>query len=190
MKYLVAGLGNIGSEYEHTRHNIGFDVVDSLAAGSEGVVFKSDRKASVATIKHKGRTIILIKPTTYMNLSGEAVKYWLDKEKIPVENLLVIADELALPFGQIQIRPKGGSAGHNGLTNIIEELNTEEFARVRFGIGGDYPKGAQVNFVLGRWEAREADLLPDLIKTAGDIVKGFATIGLQHTMNAYNKRKA
>jgi PTH1 family peptidyl-tRNA hydrolase len=189
MKYLIAGLGNIGTEYDNTRHNIGFDVVNALAAASENVLWENGRKAHVAWMKHKGRSLLLLKPATYMNLSGEAVRFWLQQEKIAVENLLVIADELALPFGSIQIRPKGGSAGHNGLTSIIEELNTEEFARVRFGIGGNYAKGYQSDYVLGKWEKEEKEALPPLIKTACDIVKGFVSIGLQQTMNAYNRKK-
>ncbi|MEP7263895.1 MAG: aminoacyl-tRNA hydrolase [Bacteroidota bacterium] len=188
MKYLIAGLGNIGTEYEMTRHNIGFEIIDALAAGSEDVKFESGRKASVARMRHKGRTLVLIKPTTYMNLSGEAVQYWLQQEKIAKENLLVLADELALPFGTIQIRPKGGSAGHNGLSSIMECLNTEEFARVRFGIGSDFAKGYQVNYVLGKWESDQKEKLPALIKTSCDIIKSFASIGLQQTMNHFNKK--
>lgn len=189
MKYLIAGLGNIGAEYDFTRHNIGFNVVDVLSTSVEGVAWENGRKAHVARMKHKGRSLILLKPTTYMNLSGEAIRFWMQQEKIPIENLLVIADELALPFGSIQIRPKGGSAGHNGLINIIEELNTEEFARLRFGVGGDYAKGHQVNYVLGRWEKNEIEKLPALIKTSCDIVKAFVSIGLQQTMNIYNRKK-
>ncbi len=190
MKYLIAGLGNIGAEYDHTRHNIGFDVLDYLVSGIEGLKFESGRKAVIARMKHKGRTLILIKPTTYMNLSGEALQYWMQQEKIPIENLLVVADELALPFGTIQIRPKGGSAGHNGLSSIMECLNTEEFARIRFGIGSDFAKGYQVNYVLGKWEAQQQELLPPLIKTSSEIIKSFAAIGLQKTMNQFNNRKA
>jgi peptidyl-tRNA hydrolase, PTH1 family len=189
MKYLIAGLGNIGAEYDHTRHNIGFDVLDNLIEGVEGVKFEAGRKALMARMKHKGRTLVLIKPTTYMNLSGEAVQYWMQQEKIPIENILVVADELALPFGTVQIRPKGGSAGHNGLSSIMEHLNTEEFARIRFGIGSDFSKGHQVNYVLGKWESQQLELLPPLIKTAAEIIKSFATIGLQKTMNQFNTRK-
>ena len=135
MKYLIAGLGNIGAEYDHTRHNIGFDVLDALASGVDGLHFETGRKATFAQMRHRGRTLILLKPTTYMNLSGEAIQYWLQQEKIQIQNLLVIADDLALPFGTLRLKPKGGSAGHNGIASIIECLGTEEFPRLRFGIG-------------------------------------------------------
>lgn len=188
MKYLIAGLGNIGAEYDHTRHNIGFDVVDALTDSVEGLHFETGRKAMVAQMRHKGRTLILLKPTTYMNLSGEAIQYWLQQEKIQIQNLLVIADDLALPFGSLRLRPKGGSAGHNGLESIIECLQTEEYPRLRFGIGSDFPKGQQVRHVLGRWEKNEVELLQPRIKTACDIIKSFVSIGLQETMNLYNKK--
>ena len=187
MKYLIAGLGNIGSEYDGTRHNIGFDVADALVNDAEGK-FEQGRKVHVAHIRHKGRTLIVIKPTTYMNLSGEAVQYWMQQEKISLENLLVVTDDLALPYGTLRLRPKGGSAGHNGLVSIIECLGTENFPRLRFGIGSDFAKGHQVRFVLSRWEKNELELLPARIKTACDIVKGFTTMGLQQTMNLYNTK--
>lgn len=187
MKYLIAGLGNIGTEYEGTRHNVGFDVVDSLVQGAEGK-FEPGRKVHVAQIRHKGRTLIVIKPTTYMNLSGEAIQYWMQQEKISPENLLVITDDLALPYGTLRLRPKGGSAGHNGLVSIIECLGTENFPRLRFGIGSDFAKGHQVQFVLSRWEKNELELLPSRIKTACDIIKAFTTMGLQQTMNLFNTK--
>ncbi len=188
MKYLIAGLGNIGAEYDHTRHNIGFDVIDSLAASVEGLQFEMGRKAMVANMRHRGRTLILLKPTTFMNLSGEAIQYWLQQEKIQIQNLLVIADDLALPFGSLRLRPKGGSAGHNGIESIIECLQTEEFPRLRFGIGSDFSKGQQVRYVLGRWEKNEMELLKPRMITACDIIKSFVSIGLQETMNLYNNK--
>ncbi len=188
MKYLIAGLGNIGAEYDHTRHNIGFDVLDALASGVDGLHFETGRKATFAQMRHRGRTLILLKPTTYMNLSGEAIQYWLQQEKIQIQNLLVIADDLALPFGTLRLKPKGGSAGHNGIASIIECLGTEEFPRLRFGIGSDFAKGQQVRYVLSRWEKNEAELLTTRIKTAGDIIKSFVSIGLQETMNLYNNK--
>lgn len=188
MKYLIAGLGNIGEEYDHTRHNIGFEVLDNLVASTENVRFETGRKGMVAEIRHRGRTLLLLKPTTYMNLSGEAVQYWLQHEKIQLQNLLVITDDLALPFGSLRLRPKGGSAGHNGLAHIIECLQTEEFARLRFGIGSDFAKGHQVRYVLSRWEKNETELLLPRIKTACDIIKSVVSIGLQETMNLYNNK--
>lgn len=154
MKYLIAGLGNIGAEYENTRHNIGFMVLDAFAKES-GTIFNSDRLASVAMMKHRGHQLILIKPTTFMNLSGKAVSYWMRQEKIPLENVLVLVDDLALPFGAIRIRGNGSEAGHNGLRNISDILGTQNYARLRFGIGNDYPKGKQVDFVLGKWSDEE-----------------------------------
>lgn len=187
MKYLIVGLGNIGSEYEHTRHNVGFDVVESIAKSLE-VTFSSNKKAWVAESRHKGRTIVLIKPTTYMNLSGEAVRFWMQELKISIENTLIITDDLALPFGALRLRPGGSAAGHNGLTNIIECLNTDKFGRLRFGIGNDYPKGRQVEYVLGKWSTEEAVILKERIKLAEDIVKGFVLVGIQNTMNTYNNK--
>ena len=188
MKYLIAGLGNIGSEYENTRHNIGFDVIDALVAGKEVFRFEVGRKALVGELRHKGRTLILLKPTTYMNLSGEAIQYWIQQEKIQLQNLLVITDDLALPFGSLRLRPKGSSAGHNGIASIIECLQTEEFPRLRFGIGNEFAKGHQVRFVLSRWEKNEMELLTTRIETACEIIKSFVSIGLQETMNLYNKK--
>ena len=187
MKYLIAGLGNIGPDYVHTRHNIGFDVADALAT-SLATDFSSGKKVWIAEAKLKGRQVYIIKPTTYMNLSGEAIRYWLQELKIPKENLLVVTDDLALPFGTLRMKPSGGAAGHNGLTNIIECLQTEQFARLRFGIGNNYPKGKQVDYVLGHWTSSESvDLLPR-VETAVEMIKSFVSAGLALTMNTYNNK--
>ena len=187
MKYLIAGLGNIGAEYADTRHNIGFRVLDALAAEA-GATFRTDRYGSVAEIKHKGRTLVLLKPSTYMNLSGKAVSYWLKAEKIPVENLFVVVDDIALPFGSIRIRSKGSDGGHNGLKNIAELLGRTDYARLRFGIGGDFPKGYQVDYVLGEWTPEEKTAMPERLAVAGDAVRSFGTAGLERTMNAFNNK--
>lgn len=187
MKYLIVGLGNIGDEYTNTRHNIGFQVLDALAKASN-TAFKDTRRAFKAEIKHKGRTLVLIKPTTYMNLSGRAVNYWLQKEKIPIENMLVITDDLALPFGKIRIRAKGGDAGHNGLKNINENLATTKYARLRFGIGNDFARGQQVDFVLGEWTDEDNKILPDRIDLCISAITDFCVIGIQYVMNQYNNK--
>jgi len=187
MKYLVVGLGNIGSEYAETRHNIGFKVLDALA-GASNAVFTTARYGDVAEMKHKGRTLVLLKPSTYMNLSGKAVRYWLDAEKIPLENLLVVSDDIALPFGTLRMRQKGSAGGHNGLKNIAELLGTEEFARIRFGVGGDFPRGHQVDYVLGQWTDGEREALPERLKVFGEAVKSFAAVGAALTMNFFNKK--
>ena len=176
MKYLVAGLGNIGAEYADTRHNIGFRVLDALAEASN-VSFKADRYGAVATLRHKGRTVILLKPSTYMNLSGKAVRYWMEQEKIPIENLLVVSDDIALPFGALRMRKKGSAGGHNGLKNIAELLGREDWARMRFGIGGDFPRGMQIDYVLGEWSADERAAMPERLKIFGDAILSFATAG-------------
>lgn len=186
-KFLIVGLGNIGDEYAETRHNIGFKIVDALAATS-AIKFTTDRYADVAELKHKGKTLILIKPSTYMNLSGKAVNYWLQSEKIEVENMLVLVDELALPFGKIRIGPKGSDGGHNGLTSIQEVLNTNNYPRLRFGIGNEFNKGSQVNYVLGKWSEEELKTLTERIKIASDAVKAFSFIGLQRCMNEFNNK--
>lgn len=187
MKYLVACLGNIGTEYENTRHNIGFKIADALANDfSES--FRVDRLAMVCKAKYKSRTLIIIKPTTYMNLSGKAVKYWLDKEKIPLENLIVVLDDIALPFGTLRLKPKGSDAGHNGLSHIIQTLGTSQFARLRFGVGNDFRRGYQVDYVLGEWPTEEEKELPFKINSAIEIIKNFTTIGLSRTMNLFNKK--
>ena len=187
MKYLVAGLGNVGAEYENTRHNIGFKIADALAGDLDGK-FKVDRLASVCRVKYKSRTLVIIKPTTYMNLSGKAVKYWLDKEKIPIENLLVILDDIALPFGTLRLRPKGSDAGHNGLSHIIQTLGTTQFARLRFGVGSDFRRGCQIDYVLGEWPKEEEKELSFNINTTIEVVKSFTTIGLSRTMNMFNNK--
>lgn len=185
MKYLIVGLGNIGTDYHHTRHNIGFDVADALAV-KHNVAFNSDRLADVANIKWKGKMLLTIKPTTYMNLSGKAVKYWMDKEKIPLENVMVIVDELALPLSAIRIRPGGSDAGHNGLKSIQESLATNQYPRLRFGIGNDFPKGRQVDFVLGKWTKQEEPVVQQKIDKCAEIIESFVTTGLPRTMNNYN----
>jgi peptidyl-tRNA hydrolase, PTH1 family len=187
LKYLIAGLGNIGEDYRGTRHNIGFMILDAMAKASN-VVFESNRYAYKTEIRHKGRTFILIKPTTFMNLSGKAINYWLKKEKIPVENLLVVADDISLPFGAIRLRPHGGDAGHNGLTSIIENVETQQFARLRFGIGNDFNRGQQVDYVLGNWTAEDIKLLTPRIDIAGEVIRSFGTIGVQLTMTRYNNK--
>lgn len=186
-KFLIVGLGNIGDEYTDTRHNIGFSILDYLAKEHD-LKFKSDRLADVAELKYKGKQLVLIKPTTYMNLSGKALNYWLQAEKIPVENCLVLVDELALPFGKIRIGPKGSDGGHNGLKNIQEILNTTNYPRMRFGISSEFNKGAQVNYVLGKWGEEERKTLNDRIKIAADAVKAFAFIGLARCMNEFNNK--
>lgn len=188
MKYLIAGLGNIGDEYTNTRHNIGFIVADAFAQDRSGK-FESSRLASVSKLKFKARTFVVIKPSTYMNLSGKAIKYWLDKEKIPIENLLVVTDDLALPTGTLRLRAKGGDGGHNGLINIIETLGTQNFARLRVGVGNDFAIGSQVDYVLGEWTKEEETIMIPKVKTAVDIVKSFATIGISRTMNIYNTQQ-
>lgn len=187
MKYLIAGLGNIGSEYENTRHNIGFDVVTSLAKEFD-VNFETSKLASVCNFKHKSRTFILIKPTTYMNLSGKAIKYWMDTEKITIENLLVVTDDLALDLGVLRMRSKGSPGSHNGLENIVQVLGRNDFSRLRFGIGNDFPKGRQVDYVLGTWKASEMPIIEEKLPIAVEMVKSFGTIGIQRTMNLFNNK--
>lgn len=186
MKFLIVGLGNIGAEYAHTRHNIGFDVVEALAA-KHNATFKTDRLAAVAEIKLKGKTLVCIEPSTYMNLSGKAVKYWMDKEKIAIEHVLVIVDELALPLSKIRLRPGGSDAGHNGLKSIQETLQTNAYPRLRFGIGNDYPKGRQVDFVLGRWNEAELPVVKKKIEATIEVIESFVLTGIERTMNHANK---
>ena len=187
MKYLIVGLGNIGAEYAGTRHIIGFIVLYALAVASNAV-FTTARYGDVAELKHKGRTLILLKPSTYMNLSGKAVRYWMEAEKIAPENLLVVSDDIALPFGTLRMRPRGSAGGHNGLKNIAELLGTEDYARMRFGVGGDFPRGHQVDYVLGEWADEERKALPERLKVFGDAILSFTTIGLERTMNFFNKK--
>lgn len=185
MKYLIVGLGNFGIEYVGTRHNIGFEVLDHLAAEKE-VAFESKRYADYAEIKHRGKIFCLIKPTTFMNLSGKAVHYWLTKLKLPVDRMLVVVDDLNIPFGKIRIRPKGSDGGHNGLHDIQRHLNTTKYARLRFGIGDDFGAGRQVNFVLGKWSREEQAELETTVPQAGRAVLAFGTMGLSRAMNKYN----
>ena len=187
MKYLVVGLGNIGAEYADTRHNIGFRVLDALAEASN-ISFMAGRYGSTATLRHKGRQILLLKPSTYMNLSGKAVRYWLEQEKIPIENLLVISAVIALPFGQLRMRKKGSAGGHNGLKNISELLGREDYARMRFGVGGDFARGHQVDYVLGEWSEEERKAMPERLKVFGDAILSFACVGPDLTMNTFNKK--
>ena len=185
MKYLVAGLGNIGAEYELTRHNIGFLILDQLA-DQQKVNFTTDRLAEKAEFKFKGRSIHLIKPTTYMNLSGKAIAYWLQDLKIPKENLLVLVDDLALPFGSLRLRTKGSSAGHNGLKNIEQLLGGQDYSRLRVGIGKDFGPGQQVDFVLSNFDKAEFEKLPEVINKANEMVLSFCTIGPERTMSVFN----
>ncbi len=187
MKYLIVGLGNIGNEYQDTRHNIGFTVLDALAKASN-IFFTEQRYGSVAELKLKNKQLVLLKPSTFMNLSGNAVRYWMQKEKIPLENVLVIVDDLAIPFGALRLKSKGSDAGHNGLKNIQELLGTSSYPRLRFGIGNNFPKGQQVPYVLGKFSDEEQSMLGDRIELAGEIIKSFCLAGMQNTMNAYNNK--
>ncbi len=184
-KYLIVGLGNIGSEYANTRHNIGFKVLDYMA-NQEGISFQTQKLGDVAELKIKGRTLLLLKPNTYMNLSGKAVNYWMEKEKIEKENLLVITDDLNLAFGTIRIKTKGSDGGHNGLKNIQLLLNSTEYPRFRFGISDAFKKGKQVDYVLGEWDDTEKEQLKERLALSAEIVKSFALAGLNNTMNQYN----
>ena len=187
MKYLIVGLGNIGAEYEDTRHNIGFKVVDAFAKEAS-TTFSIQRYASVAETKIKSHPILLIKPSTYMNLSGKAVNYWMQQEKIPIENVLVIVDDIALPFGSLRMKGKGSDAGHNGLKNIQEVLGHNAYPRLRFGLGDNYPRGRQIDYVLGQWSREETLALPERIDTCIKIITSFASIGLARTMSDYNNK--
>jgi PTH1 family peptidyl-tRNA hydrolase len=184
-KFLIVGLGNIGSEYANTRHNIGFKILDYVA-NSEGISFQTQKLGDVAELKIKGRTLILLKPNTYMNLSGKAIKYWLEKEKIEKENLLVITDDLNLAFGTIRIKTKGSDGGHNGLKNIQLLLNSTEYPRFRFGISDAFKKGKQVDYVLGEWNETEKEQLKERLTLSAEIIKSFALAGLNTTMNTFN----
>ena len=184
-KFLIVGLGNIGAEYVNTRHNIGFKIVDFLAK-KEGISFETVKLGALAQYRFKGRTFLLLKPNTYMNLSGKAVQYWMEKEKIPLENIFVITDDLNLSFGSIRIRPKGSDGGHNGLKNINLVLNTQNYARFRFGISDEFKKGKQVDHVLGDWDDTEKTALPERLEIASEIIKSFGTAGLENTMTSFN----
>ncbi|MEM9052108.1 MAG: aminoacyl-tRNA hydrolase [Bacteroidota bacterium] len=187
MKYLVVGLGNVGSKYENTRHNIGFKVADALAERS-AASFSEERYGTVTTIKHRGRTLILLKPNTFMNLSGKAVNYWLQKEKIPLEKLMVVTDDLALPFGKQRLRLKGSDGGHNGLKNINAIMGRQDYARLRVGIGNEFNKGGQIDYVLGEWSAEEKKSLETRIRVAADTCLSFASIGGPQTMTNFNNK--
>ncbi|MBE0648823.1 MAG: aminoacyl-tRNA hydrolase [Bacteroidales bacterium] len=185
MKYLIVGLGNIGDEYSDTRHNIGFVVADAVALSLKSS-FEPGRHASVAKGKLKGKSVTVIKPSTYMNLSGKALRYWMNQEKIPPENILVIVDDLALPLGALRLRKRGSDGGHNGLISIIETIETTEFSRLRVGIGNDFAKGSQVDYVLGRWSKEEEKILIPRINTAVEMIQCFILQGVDKAMNQYN----
>ena len=195
-KFLIVGLGNIGDEYAFTRHNVGFLIADGFARSflneeekkSQVKLFSTDKLASVCHSRFKGKPIVIIKPTTYMNLSGKAVNYWMQAEKIPVENMLIVADDLALPYGTLRIKKKGSDGGHNGFTDIIAMLGTNEFPRLRFGIGNKFSKGKQVDYVLGNWNKEEQEQLPDRIDKAIQIIKSFVSIGIDRTMSDFNNK--
>ena len=184
-KYLIVGLGNIGEKYTQTRHNIGFKILDHFAE-KENLIFETQKLGDITTYKFKGRTFILLKPSTYMNLSGKAILYWLTKEKIPLENLLVITDDLNLPFGSIRIKTKGSDGGHNGLKDTQDKLNTTKYNRFRFGISDAFSKGRQVDYVLGEWTAEEESKLPERLDKASEIIRSFGTAGTNNTMNTFN----
>lgn len=188
MKYLIAGLGNIGSEYEDTRHNTGFMVLDVLAETSNVIFDVNKRYGAVAEMKLKNKQLILLKPSTYMNLSGNAVRYWLQKEKIELVNLLVVVDDLTLPFGILRLKPKGSDAGHNGLKHIGETLGTTQYCRLRFGIGNDFPQGTQLNFVLNPFSEEEQRHLPERIEIACEMIKSFCLAGVEIAMNQFNNK--
>jgi peptidyl-tRNA hydrolase, PTH1 family len=185
-KFLIVGLGNIGAEYAHTRHNIGFDVVQEFAL-KHGGLFMNSRLADVAEVKWKGKIFICIKPTTYMNLSGKAFRYWMDKEKVAIENTLTIVDDLAIPLSKLRMRSSGSSGGHNGLSDIELMLGTDKYPKLRFGIGSNFPKGMQVEYVLGKWFPEEVAVVKNKITASVEAIENFATIGIERTMNLINK---
>ncbi|NQT76901.1 MAG: aminoacyl-tRNA hydrolase [Bacteroidetes bacterium] len=187
MKYLIVGLGNIGDEYANTRHNIGFIIADAMAQQAEAV-FKAERYASITKIKYRGKILVIIKPSTYMNLSGKAVRYWMDKEKVPANKTLVITDDIALPPGSLRMRKKGGDGGHNGLENIIFTLGTEMFPRLRIGVGGDFARGYQADYVLGKWTPQEEEMMIPKIGMAVEMIKSFVAHGIDKTMTDYNNK--
>ena len=187
MKFLIAGLGNIGDEYDNTRHNIGFRILDALARASN-ISFSDKRYGYVAEMKYAGKIFILLKPNTFMNLSGRSVHYWMQKEGIPLENVLVLVDDLALPLGKIRMRLSGGDAGHNGLKSIHQILGTQNYIRLRFGIGDDFPRGYQVEHVLGKWTKAEEEVVDSKMELCIEMIKSFGTIGAERTMNQYNKK--
>ncbi len=184
-KFLIVGLGNIGPKYENTRHNIGFKILDELAREKE-VNFETQKLGDVATFKFKGRTFVMLKPSTYMNLSGKAVNYWMQKEKISLDNLLVVTDDLNLPFGTLRLKTKGSDGGHNGLKDIQTQLNTTKYNRFRFGISDEFSKGSQVDYVLGEWSDEELKKMPERLKTSAELIQSFGTAGVSNTMNTFN----
>jgi len=184
-KFLIIGLGNIGPEYAQTRHNIGFKILDALA-NKESLSFSTVKLGDVATHKVKGRSVLLLKPSTYMNLSGKAVKYWMDKENIPLENILVITDDINLEFGTIRVKTKGSNGGHNGLKDIQNVLNTTVYNRFRFGVGANFGKGRQVDYVLGKWDDNEREALKERLNTSAELIEHFVLSGVTNTMNTYN----
>ncbi|MDD4970454.1 MAG: aminoacyl-tRNA hydrolase [Paludibacter sp.] len=185
MKYLIVGLGNIGAEYQNTRHNIGFTILDAFAKASN-VFFTENRYGATCEVKMKGRTLILLKPSTFMNLSGNALRYWMNKENVAIENVLVVVDDIALPFGTLRLKPKGSAAGHNGLKNIQEVLGHSDYARLRFGLGDDFKRGQQIDYVLGKWTSEQTKSLPERAELAGEIIKSFCLAGLELTMTQFN----
>lgn len=187
MKYIIVGLGNPGSKYENTRHNIGFKVMDALV-DELGGSFAVEKHAEVAEVKYKGRILVCLKPTTFMNLSGKAVSYWMQQHKIPLENLVVVTDDLALPFGKLRMKGKGSDGGHNGLAHIQQTLGTLNYTRLRFGVGNEFSKGGQVNYVLGEWDAEENKSLSERIDIAKEFIKSYCTIGIQMTMTNWNNK--
>lgn len=187
MKFLIVGLGNIGNEYQNTRHNIGFSVLDALAEASN-TSFTTQRYGDVATMRLKNQSLVLLKPSTYMNLSGNAVRFWKNKENIDIENILIVVDDLSLPFGAIRMKGKGSDGGHNGLKNITYELKTEAYPRLRFGIGNDFPRGAQIEYVLGQFSPEQRELMPERLKLAVEAIKSFCLSGLSFTMTNFNNK--
>ena len=184
-KFLIVGLGNIGEQYTNTRHNIGFKIVDEVAE-EHSATFETEKLGDVANFRFKGRTFVLLKPSTFMNLSGKAVKYWMDKENISVENILVVTDDVNIDFGVIRLKAKGSAGGHNGLKDIQEKLNTQQYARFRFGVGGNYGRGRQVDYVLGEWNKEETSELIERLPTSAKVITSFGTAGLNNTMNTFN----
>ncbi len=184
-KYLIVGLGNIGEKYLDTRHNIGFSVLDTIAKDKE-LTFETKKLADITTFRLKGRAFILLKPNTFMNLSGKAVKYWMDKEKIPLKNLLIVTDDVNIPFGTIRLKNKGSAGGHNGMQNVQDILQTNNYSRLRFGIGGEYKKGQQIDYVLGRWTPEEKNTLPERLEKTNQIIPSFGLAGINNTMNEFN----
>lgn len=184
-KYLIVGLGNIGEKYDNTRHNIGFKILDALAK-EHGAEFETEKLGAVANFRFKGRTFVLLKPSTFMNLSGKAVKYWMEKEKVSIDQLLIITDDLNIDFGTIRLKGKGSAGGHNGLKDIQEKLNTTKYPRFRFGVGANYSKGRQVDFVLNQWNKEEASQLIERIPVSCNLITSFGTAGMANTMNSFN----